>query len=241
MKTVFAVALTLLMVAAGPILATPFEIQDLEAAFVDAAPPGTTNLDIDNSGNPITIRWGNTTALGMNQQSGYDFESLVDPMAPISGAVPPTTAWLPLGEFTHHNFHITGTFLSSVGLDLTLTLQLGEPGEEEVFTPTFSFLLDHNETPNNLPCCDDIVTVSSPLLGNVFTVGLTQFTLQLGFSQDGGATISDQFITVENQANMAGLFGQLSATVIPEPGTWTLIGLGLAGVAIGSWRRRRVR
>lgn len=238
MKRALAAALTFLVIAATPVLATSFTISDVDGAFSSALPPGTTNLTIVN-GDPLsTIRWGEP--FGSDQQSGYDFLALVPP--PIVGVVPPTTAWLPLADFTHHNFPITGTFLTSVDLDVTLTMDVGG----SPFTPTFSYLLTHEETLNSAPCaypggapCADRVTIDALGGGNVFAVGNTIFTLNLGFSQDGGATVTTDFVTLENLANSAGLYGQLSSTVIPEPGTWAMLGLGLAGLMIRRWPRRR--
>jgi hypothetical protein len=230
------VALALVACAASPVLATPFEIQSLTAEFANPVPEALAT--IVNTGNPVTIRWGSQT-----RQSGYDFESIVPPE--IAGTAPDGPFLL--GYFTHHNFVIpSGTSITSTELILTFALDL----DGTLFSPVFTYLLDHEETPNSIPCaypsdtpCADRVTISSPSGGNQFTVGLTVFTLNLAFSPDGGNTFSNQYITQENLANTAGLYGFLETSIIPEiipePGTWTLMGLGLAGVAIGGWRRRR--
>jgi hypothetical protein len=64
------------------------------------------------------------------------------------------------------------------------------------------------------------------------------YTLQiLGFSTDGGSTITTEFISQEDNDNSADLYARLRAqSDVPAPGALSLFAIGLAGLAA---RRRR--
>ena len=63
----------------------------------------------------------------------------------------------------------------------------------------------------------------------------------LGFSKDGGKTITADFSSPEGQTAQAGLYARITAQgcAVPEPATMVLFGLGAYG-AFGA-RRRRLR
>ncbi|WP_050602318.1 THxN family PEP-CTERM protein [Ruegeria sp. 6PALISEP08] len=197
------------------------------ALTVSAISPSWQNVNPTNgvtessSGSTISLRWG-----GGNNPSGYDFTPSGTPILNLS----PNSAF-ELGQFTHLNFPIPGETLSSV--DLVVDIQIG--GGPLVSS---TFALTHNETlnrPQNCPQdptpCDDIVTIANTLGSQNFTLGGQNYVFSvLGFSQDGGGTISSGFKTVEELQNYATLYGEYTVAPVPLPAAgWLLLG-GIGGL-----------
>ena len=208
-----------------------------------------------NGGNNPEAHWG-TPAGG--SQSGYVLNLAPPPPTPIDKTVPPATGAFFIGDFTHQNQPIaSGTSITGVDLKISFDIQIDTgSGFVDQGMHDFLFHFAHNETPNaDNPCadggtvgigvdingCADHVTVSFLNTSDSFVVnGVTYVFNLLGFSTDGGATITPDYWTEESADNTAGLYAsiQTRSSVVPEPGTLALLGLGLFGLSLV---RRRIR
>jgi hypothetical protein len=262
--TMVAASLAALAFASAPASATvTVQIKDIVGQWQFAVPvPPTTTI---TNGTPTSIvSWG-TPAFPNTTQSQYQFTNGADLSITL---LPPVDSGPELfGTFAHLNFPIfcaAAGCLSSVELKVTADIVVA--GQDEG-TKTFVFDFSHDETPNggppggpftgtcpfpvpgspngvpgpNINGCADHVTVTNSNSSQTFTVGGVNYTFSfLGFSQNGGVTITNDFLTTENQTNIAGLYAQVVTTEVPtapEPGSLALVGLAALGVA-GALRRR---
>lgn len=216
--TALASATVLSMAASGARADIMFNSSGLWTAFT-GNPGFSTGLNTDQLGWGPAFPSGSTA---IDDISSYVFEGIVGGMASVDGSN------FVIGDFTHNNFTIRRP--SITGASLAVELDFVADG----VMPTFNFDFEHTETPNNAnPCaaggtnpCPDLVSIPVTTAQENVTLGETSYTLDIvGFSQDGGSTLTESFLTSESQANTAELFGRLvEVTEVPAPATPLLIG-----------------
>jgi hypothetical protein len=151
-----------------------------------------------------------------------------------------------LGTLFHYNNPVTGNTPTSITLTLMTNIQGATPANQGF---AFGFTVD--ETPNNGPVsacpypstvpCSDKITFTNLDTTNAFTLGGLPYTMELlGFSTDGGHTVTNSFISNEGATNQAHLYAEFTAPhAAPEPATLAVLGVGLLGLA-GVKRARKI-
>jgi len=175
---------------------------------VDNLPGSQPGDPVITNGIPTSIiRWGTTSG---TPQSGYDFTATLPPPQTFPGPIP----FFSLGTFTHRNFEVGDPSLTSTQLDVVLVLSVDGVSTGPL---TFTFTLNHEETPNNqTPCpyptppgegCTDRVTIVASAQPTTFQVDGVDYTLSMSFLVDGNPV--SEFITREGgTTNTSGLVGQ---------------------------------
>jgi hypothetical protein len=219
--------------------AVTIDVSSISGAWSNVVPG--SGITAVNGSPTSTLRW----PTGAATQSGYDFTKVTPPPPNLTVA---EGVWFKLGDFVHINNPIIGTTLTSVDLDITLGMVV--PTSGTAVSKLFTYGLNHNETSNTSPCtglglpnpslsvCDDLVTIVNPTPNQTFNVAGVDYTLKLGFSTDGGATLLSYFQTRESLSNLAGIYGKFTTEVVPEPGFYGVLAMGLAGLYCAARRRR---
>lgn len=236
-----AVSAAALMAGAISASAASLTINSITGSWSNPLPTSVSGLTIDN-GDPLSkISWGAPYEAENPEmlQSGYDFTSTTTPFTATE-----ETSFV-LGDFVHHNYSIlmAGGSLESVLLDVVIDIaELGR-------SITSQFVFHHEETPNQVPCasesvsvCDDVVTIGLSLGGtDSFIIDDVEYVFNIdGFrllDEDGnlGEDILTRFLTLEDQSNEAFLVGSFvtkaSVAPIPLPAAGWLMIAGLGGLA----------
>lgn len=217
-----ATAVTMSLASAG--MAQAISIQT-SGVWTSVTPAGITTVNgIDTN----TVSWGGSAGSG---QSSYVFNGVNTFTAPIDG-----TDFL-LGTFTHNNLPVFPPSITGANLALSLSGDVNK---------TFNFFFNHNETtnePNSGVCsstpgfvtpCPDVVSIPNTASSETITIGGHEYILAISGFLNQEESLVNQFITKENQANSAQIFGRLQK--VPEP--LTMLGI-TTGVAFGGFFKRK--
>ncbi len=189
---------------------------------------------IDGSGNPTTVVAGNVTSSGLatpvTLSISYDHDNGA---GTISASLVQGTPGFILGEAAIAPPGITGTFsLHNVPAG-TYDLYLYGANYDDDRGARF-IVNGQTSIVNNNPAVDG----THP--GTMFDLG-ANYTVYHNIAPDGGGTISGTWDGVFTNPNTGqsgeGDFNGLQLVLIPEPGTFALLGLGLAGLFV--IRRRK--
>ena len=225
--------LALVMGAASPAPAAQVSFVSISGIWhdpVDNLPGSQPGDPVITNGTPTSsISWGQTSG---TPQSGYDFTAVLPPPITFPGQS------FSFGTFTHRNFSVSDPSLTSVQLDVVLVLDVDGVQTAPL---TFTFTLNHEETPNNqTPCpyptptgegCTDRVTIVSSAQPATFNVGGVDYTFALNFNVNGSP--ATEFITREGGIiNSSGLDGNF---VLPPPPSLTVAKSGPATMNLGQF------
>ncbi|NJK36886.1 MAG: hypothetical protein HC835_07390 [Oscillatoriales cyanobacterium RM2_1_1] len=227
--------LTALMLGSGSVRATTFTGS---SAGLLQLPEGTfgASLSSENSGTNNRITWGDPTPDSFRNYLQYDgvgFTTEIDQL-------------FPLGEIEYRNGEVfTGSHnLDASNFPLAIELSFLNPlTATNTFNYRFSLLQTLNQTGDPVLDADTLSFAADGVSTDTFNFEGTEYTLQLvGFSNDGGSTILEEFVLPEEATVNALLYAQLTAaaqesTPIPEPGL--LVGIGLLGVYLSGTRFKR--
>ncbi len=243
-------------------VATVFDTNSICDSTGDCtAPTGVTVV------NNQSLRWGS----GGSGPSGLDISA-----SPSNQNVNTNGAAVPNVSVTHLNRPITGTTLSSVNIDSTLTLTPFIPPATGLLPTTLVFTVNYLETPNgDNPCADGGANgVGKNVNGcaDIYITNRNSLNFPFFYDLDGGGPLQNQqyfisffeatgglnplpnaactsvgvalpclgFETPEGQDTtfqFAALITTQPVSLVPEPATLTLMGLGLAAMRLRSRRR----
>lgn len=174
------------------------------------------DVDVSNgygSGWQQQVRWGNPSTI--RGQSGLGFIGVAPPTKQVDIGVP-----FDLFQLTHFNNSLElGTAVNAVDLDVVLGFENASPCELELY---FTFQVDETNNNPGPPDNYDIITFPDSYSEQAVVINGENYTLQLlGFGEESYYPQFD-FVTPEGHTNSTLLW----ATLIPEPATVLLLGIG---------------
>jgi hypothetical protein len=222
-----------LFTVAAPTPAHAVDLADVKCWWSDVA--GGSGIVLSPAGSPgadsCSVRWG--TPLTPGGKSGLGF----DERSGLPVAVPLSTPF-ELGTLTHFNRPVgVGTAATGAKLNLDVTLDI-----PPLTTKPFAFTFTIDETLNVRPCtytgasvCPDKITFSAPPASEFFSIGGVDYTLTLlGFDSHDGSSIESSVVTEEGTDTPLKLWARLTRRTpgVPTPSAFSLLGLGLVGIAM---------
>jgi hypothetical protein len=178
--------------------------------------PVTPGFDSDvflsnvDGGTNNRLTWGVSTTESFSSFVQFDSEDSFS--APID-------ATFKVGNLTYRN----GTTFANTGFDgdfpLSIQLSFTNPaGLNESFSYLFKILNTSNVTGDPVKDGDILRFSAEGRSDSAFTFGGVNYTLTLlGFAEDDGATIINQFNSPEGATATAGLYGKITAVPVEPP------------------------
>lgn len=216
-----------------------FQISPTLAQTFEGSASGTFGTpDPGSNANPVfsgvgtnTFTWGDPGLFGVGANElifdGNPFDTTLNSLFAV-------------GDLTYFNgTTLLGTTVETVPLNVSLNFTTPSGVNE-----TFSFDFDLVSTPNTGTPEEnaDFVFPINQTPTQSFNIAGVDYTLQLfGFSQDGGATVTDEFRVLEGATTTAELYGRLTVapvTGVPEP-TSALGILALGALGGSSWLKHQ--
>jgi hypothetical protein len=194
---------------------------------------GTQTVGVGyGNGSQDQIRWGipypDSVPNTIDNQSGLGFTGKAAPALAFEvGEV------FEIGQITHFNHEIRDNG-SPTEAYLELVMNFTTP--DGTATGTFNFTFGVDETP--ILGVPDIITFPNAIPEETMTINGQEYTLELVGFGDSPEALINQFVSPENGLpNSTLLWGRVTSTAVPLPGTVVLGSIGLGFV--GYLRRRR--